>query len=397
MTFIKLIRACAITTFSLQGSVQAATLGDALAHAWQANAEQYQAKAQQYAAQLDASRAWTPAPPSLGLFGTSDQLNSNLGRREWEAELSTPLWLPGQREQAGAVASAEQGAFAQRSELARWQLAGQLREAWWAQRFAQSALTSANQTVAGAEQLTKDINRRVSAGDLSPLDANRAKFSLQQAQKDRSQAQLQLARAAQEFALVSRGAALPDRAETLGVALAAESNPMLNSLNAELRSAQERLQQALGDSRSAPDLSLTYTSEKDDFDAVYRDRVKLGITIPFGSEARNRPLVSAANADWIEAQTRLVAERQRSDAELIAAQMELAQSREAVQFSREQNALAIEQAGWVSKGFNLGQFELIALLRSQQEMHAAAAELALAQLTVERAISRVNQAAGILP
>jgi cobalt-zinc-cadmium efflux system outer membrane protein len=397
MTPINFLRACTVASLCLLGSAQAASLREAFEHAWRPNAEQYSAKAEQYAAQLAASRAWTPAPPSLGLFGTTDQLNSNLGRREWEAELSTPLWLPGQREQAGAVASADQGAFAQRSALARWQLAGQLRETWWALRFAQSAVTSANQAVDGAEQLAKDISRRVKAGDLSPLDANRAKFSLQQAKKDRSQAQLQLARAEQEFALISRNGPLPDRAETLQQAPASEHNPLLSSVAAELRSAQERLQQALGDSRSAPDLSLTYTSERDDFDAVYRDRVKLGITIPFGSEARNRPLVSAANADWIAAQTLLTAERQRSASAVVTAQIELRQSREAEQFAREQNTLAIEQAGWVSKGFALGQFELSALLRSQQEMQAAAAELALSRLTIERAISRVNQAAGVLP
>jgi outer membrane protein, heavy metal efflux system len=397
MTFTKLMFFCALTAVALPGSVHATTFGEALAHAWSPNNEQHSAKAEQYAAQLDASRAWTPAPPSVGLYGTTDQLNSNHGRREWEAELSAPLWLPGQREQARVLARAEQNAHSQRTELARWQLAGQLREAWWALRFAQSTVASANQAVRSTEQLSQDVGRRVSAGDLAPLDANRAKFNLQQAKKERSQAQLQMARAEQEFAVVSRGAALPDQAETLNVTPVNGQNPLLDSLTAELRSAQERLQQALGDSRSAPDLSLTYTSERDDFEQDYRGRVKLGITIPFGSEARNRPLVSAANADWIALQTRLSAERQRSAADLAAAQMELLQSREAEQFAREQNALAIEQAGWVAKGFALGQFELAALLRSQQETLAAAAELALSRLAVERAISRVNQAAGVLP
>jgi outer membrane protein, heavy metal efflux system len=397
MTFTKRMFFCALTAAGLSGSAHATTFGEALAHAWSPNNEQHSAKAEQYAAQLDASGAWTPAPPSLGLFGTSDQFSSNLGRREWEAELSAPLWLPGQREQAGVLARAEQRAYSQRTELARWQLAGQLREAWWALRFAQSTVASANQAVRSAEQLSQDVGRRVSAGDLAPLDANRAKFNLQQAKKERSQAQLQMARAEQAFAVVSRGAALPDQAEILTVTPVNGQNPLLDSLTAELRSAQERLQQALGDSRSAPDLSLTYTSERDDFEQDYRGRVKLGITIPFGSEARNRPLVSAANADWIELQTRLSAERQRSAADLAAAQMELLQSREAEQFAREQNTLAIEQSGWVSKGFALGQFELAALLRSQQETLAAAAELALSRLAVERAISRVNQAAGVLP
>ncbi|MBP8186000.1 MAG: hypothetical protein KAX95_08955, partial [Pseudomonas sp.] len=143
MFAIPLLRMAIFASASLLSSAHAATLREALDHAWAAQANQLSARDQQFSAQVAASQAWTPAPASVGLFNTSDQLNDNYGHREWEVEVSAPIWLPGQREHAEALANAEKTAFSGRSALSRWQLAGQLRESWWALRLAQLQLRSA--------------------------------------------------------------------------------------------------------------------------------------------------------------------------------------------------------------------------------------------------------------
>ncbi|OHC33892.1 MAG: hypothetical protein A2Y50_09360 [Pseudomonadales bacterium RIFCSPLOWO2_12_59_9] len=392
-----LLRIGLLASATWLGNVQAATLREALDHAWAAQANQLSARDQQFSAQVAASQAWTPAPPSVGLFNTTDQLNGDYGRREWEVGVSAPIWLPGQRDQAEALASAEQAAFSGRSALSRWQLAGQLRESCWALRLAQLELRSASEQLEAAQLLAKDVGQRVRAGELAALDGNLAQSRIQQAKRQQGIAQLELQRARQTFALISRGATLPEQNELLATPPALELHPLLSSLQDATRSAQARLEQATGDTRDAPELALSYTSERDESSAPYRGRVKLGITVPFGSESRNQPRISAANADWIEAQTSRELESQRISAELANARLELSQSQQQRALADEELTLAKQRAEWIAKGFRLGQFDLPAQLRSQQEQLEAQAQVTRAEYGIGRAISRFNQAAGVLP
>ncbi|MBF7731702.1 TolC family protein [Pseudomonas sp. N040] len=397
MVAIHLLRLGVLLGATLLGSAQAASLRDVLEQAWAVQADQQGARDRQYAAQVAASQAWTPQPPSLGLFNTTDQFNGDYGRREWEVGIAAPIWLPGQRDQAQAVANAEKTAFNGRNELGRWQLAGQLRESWWTVRFAEVDLASANRQLAEAQALAKDVSQRVKAGELAALDENQAKIAVAQAKRQQDLAGLELQRSRTTFALLSNGASLPAQAEVLAPAPALEQHPLLSSLHAAVRSAQARLDQATGDSRDAPELALTYTSERDAAADPYRDRIKLGITIPFGSESRNRPRIEAANADWIEAQTSQDVERRRIAAEISAAQLELSQSQQLQALAAEELTLVKQRSAWIEQGFRLGQFDLLTQLRSQREQLDAQAQVERAEYAVGRAISRFNQAAGVLP
>lgn len=385
---------CSVCLF---GNAQAATLREALEQAWAAQAEPLTARQAQYSAQLAASQAWTPQPPTIGLSNSTDQLNDDLGHREWEVELAAPIWLPGQRAKAVAVAEAQRTAFDGNSSLQRLQLAGQLRESWWALRLAEVDLAAARRQLAAAQQLAEEVERRVAAGELAALDGNQAGIGVQRAKRQQSLATLAWQRAEQGFALLARGAAVPDQDEVLAAPVALEQHPLLHSLQARSHSAQARLEQASSASDTAPELALTYSSERDEQGAAYRDRVKLGISIPFGTESRNQARISAANADWIEAQSRRQLERERIAAELAGAELELRQSREQRTLASAELALVTQRSAWINKGFRLGQFDLLAQLRSQQEQLDAEAQVQRAEHELGRAISRLNQAAGVLP
>ncbi|WP_410498868.1 TolC family protein [Chitinibacter sp. S2-10] len=396
---VKTLQACALASLfllpTLIPTVQAATLREALDQAWSVQAPARNAQNERYSAELNASQAWTPEPPSIGISHTTDQLNDNTGRREWEVELSTPIWLYGQRERAANVAQSEQAAFAGESAFARLALAGSLREAWWEARFAQLDVELAQKKLAAEQDLALDVSRRVKAGDLALTDDRLSKIAVLQAKKEVGIAQFAFERAQQGFALLSRGAALPEQAEQLQER--SGEHPLLASLGLTANSAQAKLQQAAGDTRNAPEIALTYTSEKDAADEAYRGRLKLGIKIPFGSESRNRPRITAANAELIQAKTTLEYEKQQLANAYKTAQLELLQSRAAQDIAAEQLQLANERSQWIAKGFKQGQFDLTTQLKSLQERFAAESEHARARLAVDRAISRVNQAAGILP
>ncbi|WP_297576726.1 TolC family protein [uncultured Deefgea sp.] len=378
-------------------TAQAATLRDAFEHAWSVQAPAQYAQNQRYSAQFLASQAWTPEPPTLGLSHTSDQLNANTGRREWELALSTPIWLYGQRERAVQVAHTEQAAFAGASRLAQLALAGALREAWWDVRAAELEVELAQNQVNAEQALAVDVKQRLKAGDLAPSDARQSHIGVLQAKKNLGMAQLTLQRAQQSFTLLSRGAALPASAEVETETEAAGAHPLLASLGLTANSAQAKLQQAAGDTPNAPEIGLSYTVEKDASDAAYRGRIKLGFQIPLGAQSRNLPRIAAANAELIQAQLELEQQVTSIASGLKIAQSALIQSRAELDIAAEQRQLSAEQAQSIDKGYRLGQFDLTTQLKSQQAQLAAQSEYARARLAVNRAISRLNQAAGILP
>lgn len=90
------------------------TLAAAFARAWSrqpaalAEGERQRAVSAQFAA---ADRR-TPAPGSLELGLRSDRFNRNQGASEVDVGVAIPLWLPGERNGAQALAAAAEGALA---------------------------------------------------------------------------------------------------------------------------------------------------------------------------------------------------------------------------------------------------------------------------------------------
>jgi hypothetical protein len=85
-----------------------------------------------------------PAPGSLELGLRSDRFNRNQGASEVDVGVAIPLWLPGERSGAQALAAAAEGALAGRQGALRLQLAQALRDAWWQWQLSQNEALLAN-------------------------------------------------------------------------------------------------------------------------------------------------------------------------------------------------------------------------------------------------------------
>ena len=381
----------------LSAPLSAATLKDALEHAWAAQAPAQSARAAQFDAQQAAAHAWLPEPPTLTLSGRSDQIDRNNGLREWEAEVGVPLWLWGQRERASAVVQGEREAGIRGFAHERWLLAGELREAWWDVRLAQAELDAAELKVTEAGRLEADVARRLKAGALAPLDLNLARSSAAQAGSERLRAQAALARAQGQFQALARGAPLPDQDELPGAEIATEQHPQLMNLAAKAAAAQARLGQAGGDTRNNPELALTLTRERANDGEPYQNLAKVAIKIPLGSPARNQPRISAANADLIDAQIALDAAQRKLAANATASRAEIEQTSAAATLQQQRLQLAGQSFAWVEKAFKAGQLDLPALIRAETELADARLQAARARIEAARAVSRYNQTVGILP
>lgn len=376
----------------------AGTFAEVLAHAWASQQPASQARQQQRQAQLDAAQTWFPEPPALTVSHRNDRQDRNQGLQEWEVELSTPLWLWGQRERASELAQRELAQSAQDVTLARWQLAGALREAWWEARLAAQDANAAQRRRDSARQQEADVALRVQAGELARLALNQASSARMQAEADWLRARSQQHHSLAQYLGLSRGAALPDRAETpADPASAPDPHPLLASLSARLASARARVLQADHDPRNAPELALTITRERSHRTEPYQTLGKVALKIPFGDRVRNAPRISQAHADWLAVQTELEAARQQQVLSVQAAHEALLLSQQVARQLDEAWQLARQRQGWVEQAVQAGQLGLPEQMRAHAESDQARAQAERGQDELGRAISRYHQSLGVLP
>lgn len=420
------------------GVVQASTLAGQLDAAWRMvpEARALDARVNELKARGLAVDSLLAAPPAVAVSYRGDNFTGNTGQRDYEAELGLPLWLPGQRAaNRGALDAEGQALTAERAAL-RLKLAGELREKNAVLRRADLELALAETRLTEARALEADIARRLRAGDLARTDFLAARMETLAAQREA--AARQAARDAARDALrVLSGTAQAADAEkpvapeklntlesntqesntlglnTLGLnpleSNTAESNtaelllvvdpahPELASRSAVLIAAREKRRAVEQNRRDAPELALFGRRERSSSGADYDNSLGVRLKFPFATDARNAPLlaqaqveVDTAEAHWAQAQRQLLA-----DIRLGAAALENA--RQMQEIAKLNLEAANENHRHLRRAFDYGERDLAALLRAKGQMDAARLNAALAQIETEIAMSRLNQARGVLP
>ena len=397
---VRLAWAASAALLFIAAPSQAQTLRDALERAWerQPAAQAQTFRAAEAAARVKAANAWVPAPPSIGLSERSDRLNRNAGAREVEAALSVPLWLPGQRQRESALAGAEQDLQRDAQGSAKWKLAGEVREAYWQARAADAERVAAARRLDDAVALAADVERRLKAGDLARTDFNQAKGAEHAARSAANESETRTARALLAFTALTGMETLPVGAEAPATnAPPLAEHPALRQLDRAALAADARLRLATDTRRDNPELTLAYRRERSSNTEAYGGSVTLGIRIPLSTDARNEPKIAAANAEFIEARTAHARLKDQLQAELQASQREMLQARTALALAAERQRLAAENEQLLGKAFSLGEIDLATRLRAAAERYAADADATRSRIEAGRAVTRLNQAYGVLP
>ncbi len=378
----------------------AGTLREAIERAWerQPAAQARPARAEEFAAKQEAARAAFPEPPSLSVGNRNDRLNRNAGVSEWEAEIALPLWLPGEQGRQGAIVNAERDQYDTGLTAAKLKIAGEVRDAYWQVRLAENELTLARRKAEEAAALAADVERRVKAGDLARVDLNQAQAAERLARAALTEAEIKAFKARQAFDVLTGMSALPTAEESITLAGSAlDDHPLLTPLQRAVVTAQARLRQATQNLRNNPELELGVRRERGVFDEPYANSLQMRFRLPFATDARNKPRIAAANAEMIEAQATYGIERAKVAAETEATRRELEQARTVVQLAEARFTLATDTQHLLARAFALGELDLIARLRAENERFEAELQFTRAKLEAARAISRLNQALGVLP
>lgn len=379
-------------------------------HAWQRQPEAQAQPLRQQAAEATrlAAQRWTAEPPALQLQTRTDRPGSQQGQREVEVGLAAPLWLPGERARSAALGDAQWQQVQSQQRAAQWQLAAQVRQAWWDWQRARSDLALAQDRLHSARQLAADVQRRWQAGDLARTDGLQAQAVAAQAEAAQAEAQgaLQAARAALSAwgALpgTAPGAPAPQdwRAEPLADAAAQavpDTHPALAQAQAQAQVARHTAELAAVQRRANPELSVAATRGRDQAGERYRQSVTLGLRIPLGDNALAQAKEAAAQADALEQETRLQRERERLAQDLHAAQARVAAAQAQSDAAARHAALVQETLGHVDKAFRLGEADWPTRLRAEQDAAQAQRQLARARIDAAAAVSALRQALGLLP
>ena len=379
-------------------------------HAWQRQPEAQAQPLRQQAAEATrlAAQRWTAEPPALQLQTRTDRPGSQQGQREVEVGLAAPLWLPGERARSAAMGDAQWQQVQSQQRAAQWQLAAQVRQAWWDWQRARSDLALAQDRLHSARQLAADVQRRWQAGDLARTDGLQAQAVVAQAEAAQAEAQgaLQAARAALSAwgALpgTAPGAPAPQdwRAEPLADAAAqavSDTHPALAQAQAQAQVARHTAELAAVQRRANPELSVAATRGRDQAGERYRQSVTLGLRIPLGDNALAQAKEAAAQADALEQETRLQRERERLAQDLHAAHARVAAAQAQSDAAARHAALVQETLGHVDKAFRLGEADWPTRLRAEQDAAQAQRQLARARIDAAAAVSALRQALGLLP
>ncbi len=408
---LKLMAVCAAGL--LAGlSVQAAEtpksgLAIAVEQAWRLNpqAAGLDAREAEARAAQDIAAGLTPEPGSVSIGNLNDRFNRNQGKQEYEVELAVPLWLPGQKAAREAEAASRIDEAVARRSAVRLEVSGELREAWWALATARSARILAARRLETARALETDVMRRYKVGELSRIDANLAQTETHAASAELVETEATLLQAEQAVQTLIGSPApkildeeSPTTRRIVGEAGdSAETHPLLTSTAAVARSARARVQVADESRRAAPELALRVVRERGDFAEAYSNSVGIKLKIPFSSGSQVRRETSAAqaeanqaDAELLRTQTRVRLDAERAQRNLQAAERQLAMAQERRQLSAENLRLA-------EKAFSLGESDLATLLRIRAAAFDADAFFDRQRVARAAAISRLNQAQGVLP
>jgi outer membrane protein, heavy metal efflux system len=389
-----------LTLLGMATALTAQTLHDAVEAAWQLSPDTSAAASNlgEAEAQREVAQRWLAAPPTATVSQRSDRFGNDEGKRIQELEVELPIWRGGQRDARQSLAVAGTAAVEAKLRQARWQVAGEVREAMWSASLAALEVDTARQRLAVAERIEQEVGRHVAVGDLAKADLLLVQSEKAAAQASVLDAEQRAREAAQRYRVLTglSGWSQP----TAGVVIPdapIENHPRLQRALAE-RQRAERASDSVRESSNEPlALIIGAERERDSYGASPNNIVRLGIKVPFGGTTWNQPNLAAASAARSRADLNEGATRRAIEAEIANARAGLKVAEAGLALASARQRAAEEYAGLLRKGFALGETGLAALLRAESLQIDAQGGTARQQLVLGQARSRFEHSLGILP
>jgi cobalt-zinc-cadmium efflux system outer membrane protein len=338
------------------------------------------------------------APAVYGLYRT-DTLGSDQGLREIEADLLLPLWRFGQRAAEQDAAERRRAGLANSRSALELTVAGKVRDAVWEVAFLRNEARLARKEWETARALQRDVKKRVDAGELAQTDLMLAREETLRKQAAHVQAAAEAERAMARYEVLTGLPRLPRNAAEAKSAVQSisRSHPALAEAQASVATARAEMRVASRSAGGSPELLVGVKRERASSVESYDNSVQVAVRIPFNIGPAAKPEVATAGRALAEADAARARLQRQLDSELRTAGRELETIEQRLVLAREENRIAAENLRLARRSFELGEADLVSLLRVQAL--AFAAKRAEEQLNIlrERTIAKYNQVAGVLP
>lgn len=344
------------------------------------------------------ANAILPSTPAVSVIHQNDAIGSGRGERDWQAELELPIWLPKQRDNRLKVAEASQSTVSASRQSLKLQVAGQLREAVWNIAFNDNNLSLAANKLQLANKLRSDVEKRYQAGELAKTDAMLAEQETLRAEKEKLRAEAELMHARHRYYLLTGLRELPASYEEKQSSLEDYSqSPIWLETQSKVGLAETERNLVQVESHENLQVLLNVRSTKGAFDTTANDSVGVKLRIPFGGEAKAAPIRAAAEMGVGNALTEREALKYELETAMHEAEHNLSVSRAELVLAGKQYEIAKESLRLAQKAFQLGETDLVSLLRVQAQTFEAERAFSTRQVQVQWDVARYNQIVGVLP
>jgi cobalt-zinc-cadmium efflux system outer membrane protein len=322
-----------------------------------------------------------------------------------DATVQVSLWNLGQRDAEQRVGDKAQIDSTMQAAATKWRVAGLVRAALWDISLQELRLQQVQTELNAAEQLTKDVKRRVQAGDLAETDSLLAQTEVLQKRSALTLAEAEVMHARKRFSSITQSVKVPANFhEVLTSQKEIEpTHPALQAINSQIERKQAELEalQLVGSGQSSVVVGINsdrYTAGKNGKEISNNmESLNIGIAVPFGGEAHHAPQVAALNVEV----NKLRAERDQLFRELEQAHHEAEHNLQVNQaelaISNELKTVAEKHFKMTQLSFSVGEIDLIDLLKIQSQTQLAVLTAKERAVIVQRDFALYNQAVGVLP
>ncbi|MBC7755173.1 MAG: TolC family protein [Bdellovibrio sp.] len=340
-----------------------------------------------------------PGSASIILRNQNDQLLSRNNETEWEAGLEFPIWLSGQRKAREAIANMASQNLSADAQYLRLQLSGMVRDALWDIQLMQGLVTIANAKHEAASQLQRDIEKRVSLGDMAHKDLLIAQTERLQAESELINADAEVQHAKFRYKNLTGLSIMPaEFAEIKSAKInVQEAHPALIDANSKLNLSAEQRNLVRIENRDNPTVTIGTRSLRGASDTAYNNSLGITLRIPLQSATRNAPLQAAAEMQYAENQAHLSQLKLLLAAAMHEAEHNLEVGSAQIDVLTKQHNIAQQSLSVTRKAFQLGELDLSDLIRIQTQAFNAERSLKNQQIQQLWNTARYNQAVGELP
>ena len=366
------------------------------------------AQQQQINANTDLANATFADVKSISVSHFNDVIGSDNGSQEWEGSVDMPLWLPGQKQQQLVLSdklSAELPAYKQQIKL---DASAKVRELIWNVVLADNVTIQAHQVWQSSKELEKDVAARVNAGELASTEHLLANNNTLEMHGQYLLATAELEHALNSYQYVTGENSLPqvyeeslpvaysDNQQPHSLAVIDQQHPSLMLLEQQINTLRTQQDLAQFDGAVNPSLSVGVRSERGERGENFNNSFGIGVSFALDNDVYRRPAIANAAKELADAEITHQELERALNITLFSQLHDLDTKQQQLVLVNEQNEATQKYYSLQQRAFELGEIDLVNLLRSQSLANETQNRQQALEIDIKHMIAMTNQALGLV-